>query len=276
MQRQQQTIATGLGFPEGPRWHEGRLYFSDFSRRVVNCLGPGNRLEVVARVANQPSGLGWLPDGRMLIVSMLDHRVLRLEEDGTLAEHADLSALATGPCNDMVVDASGRAYVGNFGANSVSLDSRVTASLARVDADGSVSEAASDLLFPNGAVITPDGGTLIIAETFARRLSAFDIDSRGGLSNRRLWADLGSLPPDGICIDREGAIWAATIFNEVVRVREGGEIVDRITVDTGVYACALGGRDGKSLFLCTAPAPGPRLPGDGSLLEIRVQVPAMS
>ena len=180
------TIAEGYSFTEGPRWHEGRLYFSDFyTHRVLAVDGEG-RVEVIATVTGQPSGLGWLPDGRMLVVSMLDRKLLRQEGDGRLVEHADLSKIATYHCNDMVVDTLGRAYVGNFGSDIESGNKLVKAKLAFVDTDGSVSVAAEDLAFPNGAVITPNGKTLIIGESFGRCLTAFDIADDGGLSNRRV------------------------------------------------------------------------------------------
>ena len=223
------TIAEGYSFTEGPRWHEGRLYFSDFyTHRVLAVDGEG-RVEVIATVPGQPSGLGWLPDGRMLVVSMLDRKLLRQEGDGRLVEHADLSKIATYHCNDMVVDTQGRAYVGNFGSDIESGNKLVKANLAFVDTDGSVSVAAEDLAFPNGAVITPNGKTLIIGETFGRCLTAFDIADDGGLSNRRIWANLHPHIPDGICLDAEGAIWLADPANNcVVRVAEGGDVLQKI------------------------------------------------
>jgi sugar lactone lactonase YvrE len=207
----------------------------------------------VVEVPGCPSGLGWLPDGRMLIVSMEDHRLLRLEENGTLSEVADLSALATHLCNDMVVDSLGRAYVGNFGFNLHAGDKPQTTNLILVTPDGTVREAADGLSFPNGAVITPDGDTLIVAETFGPRLSAFDIADDGSLGNRRVWAEFEGMVPDGICLDEERAIWVASpVSAEVVRVHEGGEITDRIGVETQAFACMLGGSDGRTLFVCTA------------------------
>ena len=251
------TIAEGYSFTEGPRWHEGRLYFSDFyTHRVLAVDGEG-RVEVIATVPGQPSGLGWLPDGRMLVVSMLDRKLLRLEGDGRLVEHADLSKIATYHCNDMVVDTQGRAYVGNFGSDIESGNKLVKANLAFVDTDGSVSVAAEDLAFPNGAVITPNGKTLIIGETFGRCLTAFDIADDGGLSNRRIWANLHPHIPDGICLDAEGAIWLADPANNcVVRVAEGGDVLQKIEMGNGTFACMLGGEDRKTLFVCTAAGSG--------------------
>jgi sugar lactone lactonase YvrE len=272
-----ETLTTGLSFPEGPRWHDNRLYFSDFYRQRVFAIDPTGHPLVVAEVANQPSGLGWLPDGRLLIVSMVDRRLLRQEPDGTLVEHANLGHIATWHCNDMVVDAQGRAYVGNFGFNTHGDGQQRTADLARVDPDGTVHVAATGLAFPNGTVITPDGGTLVIAETRAQRLTAFDVDVNGGLSNRRLWAALGAHFPDGICLDADGAIWVADPRGKcVIRVREGGEIVERHdTGDRGAYACMLGGEDGCSLYVCTATGSGPhaRARRDGAIEMMRVAVP---
>ena len=251
------TIAEGYSFTEGPRWHEGRLYFSDFyTHRVLAVDGEG-RVEVIATVPGQPSGLGWLPDGRMLVVSMLDRKLLRQEGDGRLVEHADLSKIATYHCNDMVVDTQGRAYVGNFGSDIESGNKLVKAKLAFVDTDGSVSVAAEDLAFPNGAVITPNGKTLIIGESFGRCLTAFDIADDGGLSNRRVWANLHPHIPDGICLDAEGAIWLADPANNcVVRVAEGGDVLQKIEMGNGTFACMLGGEDRKTLFVCTAAGSG--------------------
>lgn len=270
-------VAEGLSFPEGPRWHEGALVFSDFYRHTVFRLPPGGDLEAVATVENQPSGLGWLPDGRMLIVSMIDRRVLRQEADGRLVEHANLFDLAGFHCNDMVVDRMGRAYVGNFGHNHYVEPTPKPADLICVDPDGTTSIAARGLAFPNGAVITPDGGTFIIGETRANCLTAFDIDGDGRLSNRRVWADLGKNFPDGICLDAEGAIWVADPRNnETIRVKEGGEVEARISTGrNGSFACMLGGDDRKTLFICTSSGSGPKAAErrDGRIEAIRVAVP---
>jgi sugar lactone lactonase YvrE len=193
----------------------------------------------------------------MLVVSMLDRKLLRQEGDGRLVEHADLSKVATYHCNDMVVDTQGRAYVGNFGSDIESGNKLVKANLAFVDTDGSVSVAAEDLAFPNGAVITPNGKTLIIGESFGRCLTAFDIADDGGLSNRRIWANLHPHIPDGICLDAEGAIWLADPANNcVVRVAEGGDVLQKIEMGNGTFACMLGGEDRKTLFVCTAAGSG--------------------
>jgi sugar lactone lactonase YvrE len=199
------TVATNLAFPEGPRWHDGTLWWSDMHGGNVCRLVDG-KTETVCSVGQRPSGLGWLPDGRMLVVSMLDKRVLRLEENGTLGVHADLSALAPRRCNDMVVDSKGGAFVGNFGFDEEAGEKPCGTVLIRVEADGAARIVADDLVFPNGMVITDGGKTLVVAETYAARLTAFDIDETGNLSNRRAWASFaGTVYPDGICLDQDGA-----------------------------------------------------------------------
>ncbi|TFW02977.1 gluconolactonase [Oxalobacteraceae bacterium OM1] len=242
-------IAAGLAFAESPRWHDGWLWFSDFYLQQVMRVRPGGTPEVVVDVPGQPSGLGWLPDGRLLVVSMTDRRLLRLDPDG-LVTVADLSAHAPGHCNDMVVDRHGRAYIGNFGFDMMNREAPRPTVLLMVTPDGQVRVAADDLLFPNGCVITPDERTLIVAETFGKRLTAFDIAADGSLSNRRIWAELGDASPDGICLDAEGAVWVASpTTSEFLRVREGGTVADRIPAPSQAIACALGGDDGRTLFM---------------------------
>lgn len=266
-----------LYFGEGPRWRNGYLYLSDFYAHEVLRVDPEGNREHIAHVENQPSGLGWLPDGTMLIVSMKDRKLLKLTNDG-LAEHADLSSVAGFHCNDMVVSAKGRAYVGNFGYDHYNEPEEKKADLARVDPDGSVHRAATGLKFPNGSVITPDGRTLVVGETRGNCLTAWDIDSDGTLSNRRIWADLGANFPDGICLDEEGAIWVADPhLKETIRVREGGAVTHRIsTGDLGSFACMLGGADRKTLYICTAPGSGPGAAKarQGRIEYCRVDVPA--
>ena len=247
-------IAEGFAFLEGPRWHEDRLFFSDMHGHAVFAWSESSGIEKIIDVPNRPSGLGWDPHGRMLIVSMADRSLLRL--DGSeLTRVADLSAIASWDTNDMVVDRRGGAYVGNFGSSieGESPGEPVPARLAYVDPDGGVHAVADDLLFPNGSVITPDGRTLIVGETWGSRLTAFDIADDGMLSGRRVWAEVPGRVPDGCCLDAEGAIWVASpVTNDFVRVREGGEITDTITVDRLAIACVLGGRDGRTLFLLTS------------------------
>ena len=255
-------LAGGLHFGEAPRWHEDALWFSDFFDYAVKTVDLDGHVKVEVSMSDRPSGLGWLPDGRLLIVSMTARSVLRLD-NRQLVLHADLSNIATFHCNDMVVDAVGRAYVGNFGfdldTNEINgtldqvLATHGGAVMARVDPDGSIHAVADGLMFPNGTVITPDGRTLIVAESFGRRLTAFDIDDDGSLSNRRVWADLGQRVPDGICLDAEGAVWVANpVARECFRVAEGGEILDIIETDNRCFACMLGGPDRSTLFMLTS------------------------
>ena len=255
-------LASGLHFGEGPRWHDDVLWFSDFFDYAVKTVDLDGHVVVRHSLADRPSGLGWLPDGRLLVVSMTARSLLRL--DGRqLVLHADLSPLATFHCNDMVVDSVGRAYVGNFGFDLDTAETSGTlaevvaahngATLVRVDPDGSIHAAAEGLMFPNGTVITPDGRTMIVAESFGRRLTAFDIAEDGSLSNRRVWADLGRRTPDGICLDADGAVWVANPrANECFRVVEGGEVVEVIETDHRCFACMLGGPDRRTLFMLTS------------------------
>ena len=252
MPRSTTVLADGFAFLEGPRWHEGKLWLSDMHDDRVLTVTEDASIDTVAEVPGQPSGLGWLPDGRLLVVSMTDRRLLRLDAEG-LHEVADLSGIATYHTNDMVVDAHGRAYVGNFGWNYETDPAPVPAALALVQPDGTVSVAADDLLFPNGTVITPDGKTLVVGESYGARLTAFDVARDGTLGNRRTWATFDGFVPDGICLDADGAIWVASpVSNEFVRVREGGEVVERIPVDRMAIACMLGGRDRRTLYMLTS------------------------
>jgi sugar lactone lactonase YvrE len=256
-------LCDGIYFGEGPRWREGRLWFSDFYAHAVKSVSLAGDLRTEFAIDDQPSGLGWMPDGSMLIVSMTKRQVLRRARDGAISLHADLSHIASFHCNDMVVDQEGRAYVGNFGFD---LDHEIRArglesvmaehtlaKLALVLADGTVRVAAENMHFPNGSVITPDNKTLIVGETFAGALTAFDIAADGSLSNRRAWATIAPRVPDGIALDAEGAIWVANpTAHECVRVRQGGEIVDIVDTGAPCYACMLGGDDGRTLFMATA------------------------
>jgi sugar lactone lactonase YvrE len=247
--RQIITIAEGLAFAESPRWHDGQLWFSDFYTHCVMRVESDGRLETVVEVPGQPSGLGWLPDGRLLVVSMEDRRLLRLDAVG-LTTVADLGALAPAPCNDMVVDSQGRAYVGNFGFDMLNRAPAAPTVLILVTPGGQARVVADELLFPNGCVITPDGRTLIIAETFGKRLTAFNIAPDGSLTGRRVWAELGDASPDGICLDAEGAVWVASpTTSGFLRVIEGGTVTERIASPSQAIACMLGGNDGKTLYM---------------------------
>jgi sugar lactone lactonase YvrE len=210
------------------------------------------RAEVIAEVAASPSGLGWLPDGRMLVVSMMDRRLMRLE-DGALKLHADLSSLASSHLNDMVVDASGRAYVGNFGYDFFKGETQKAAEVVMVEAGGAARIVARDMMFPNGSVIPPGGKTLIVGESMAHRLTEFDIAADGSLDNRRVWAELGDALPDGIALDAEGAIWVASPFTyELLRVKRGGDVAEQIKREQMPIACALGGPRRRTLFVLTS------------------------
>jgi sugar lactone lactonase YvrE len=246
-------LVEGLRFPEGPRWRSGLLYFSDMHARQVMATDLDGRTRVVARLdGDEPSGIGWLPDGRMLVVSMRRRELLRLENGGASVA-ADLSELAAFDCNDMVVDGQGRAYVGNLGSDVNAGAALVPAALILVPPGGSPRVVARDLHVPNGCAITPDGCTLIVAESFGQRLSAFRIEPDGSLVDRRVWADLPGAVPDGICLDAEGGIWVASpIAGELLRVREGGRVTHRIATGRLVLAPMLGGPDGCTLFVLSA------------------------
>ena len=269
-------LLAGLTFPEAPRWRAGKLWFSDFYSQRVMTVDLDGRAETIVEIPQRPSGLGWRPDGSLLIVSMLDRCLLRLES-GVPRLVADLSALATGPCNDMVVDAAGRAYVGNFGFDRHGGEKERTTCLIRVDPNGGLARVADDLMFPNGTVITPDGKTLIVAETFVHRLTAFDVGADGTLARRRVFAELPGCYPDGICLDVDGAVWVADARGRrVVRVFEGGRIERTIsTGEQGAFACMLGGDDRRTLFICTSSGSGPAVANkrDGRIEMIRVDRP---
>jgi sugar lactone lactonase YvrE len=275
---------TGLYFGECPRWHDGRLWYSDFFDHAVFSVSPEGDRRVEVDFDGEPSGLGWLPDGRLLINSRLDRAIVRREADGTLVRHGELTPWATWHANDMVVASNGQAYAGNFGFNldglydgSVEPSAIAPTSLVRVDPDGSSCEAADDLHFPNGTVITDDGGTLIIAESMGGRLSAFDRAADGTLSGRREWAALPGVAPDGICLCADGTVWVANALGaECVRVAEGGEIVERVTTSRGCFACMLGDEDRLTLYLVTAEssdAAKARLSRNGALEKVRTSVP---
>jgi len=266
------TLSDGHGFLEAPRWHDGMLYVSDFFARAVFAFDENGNKCVVCEVVGQPSGLGWTPAGDLLVVSMLDRKLLRLTGDD-LIEVADLSGIATWHANDMVVDASGRSFIGNFGWDESSDDRIVPTALIRVDPDGTVAVAAEDVVFPNGMAITPDGRTLLVAETFAARISAFDIRPGGELTNRRIWAHFadgrefdsvaevvqsGAVLPDGIALTPQGDLWVADAARQgVVRVSPGGEIQQRISLgEQTAFAVALGGQRGDRLFMCAGPRYG--------------------
>jgi sugar lactone lactonase YvrE len=238
-----QSLLSGLAMGESPRWHENRLWLSDWGAQEIVAVDlDGNREVVVRTPFALPFCIDWLRDGRLLIVSGRESRVLRREMDGSLATHADLRALSDKTWNEIVVDGRGNAYVNG-----------VAGTTALVALDGSLRPVADGLAFPNGMVVTPDNATLIVAESHARRLTAFDIGADGDLSNRRLWADLGDGVPDGICVDADNAVWYGDVPNKrCVRVREGGTVLQTIDLDRGCFACMLGGTDKRTLFLIVA------------------------
>ncbi|MEO5722740.1 MAG: SMP-30/gluconolactonase/LRE family protein [Ilumatobacteraceae bacterium] len=264
------TLFEGGSFFEGPRWHDGTWWVSDFYRKQVSTITADGVEQVVVRVEGQPSGLGWMPDGALVISSMNDRKVLRFA-DGALTTLADLSALCAGRLNDLVVDGRGHVFVGNFGFDLMAGDPPVDATLVRVAPDGSSAIAADGLTFPNGAVITADGSTLIVGETLGNRYTAFTLHHDGSLTDRRVWAELGphaicptldeqlsmlKVAPDGCTLDAEGYIWAAdAVGGRVVRIAPGGKIVDQVDAPAGlgVFACQLGGDDGRTLLMCAAP-----------------------
>ena len=270
-ERKLETLLEGGAFFEGPRWRDGRWWVSDFYRHLVLTVEPSGAAEEVMTVEQQPSGLGWMPDGSLLVVSMKDHRVLRRSPDGDVSEHANISEHCGGHANDMVVDGEGRAYIGNFGFDLMGGGLPATANLVRVDPDGSATVAADDIRFPNGSVITPDGKTLIVGETAGACYTAFTIESDGSLSDRRIWGQMGFAPelgpleetipqleygPDGCGLDAEGHIWSAdSIRGRCGRIAPGGEIVEEIKAPEGLgfFACMLGGEDGRTLLICAAP-----------------------
>ncbi|SRR6266566_147493 len=247
-----QTLLTGLAFGESPRWHEDRLWLSDMGTHEVVAVDLDGNSEVIAHVPGMPMGTGWLPDGQMLIVSARDGRLLRRAPDGSLVTHADLTSLADHPWSDMVVDGRGNAYAGNIGFD-FPVGEFATGTLALVSPDGSARRVAAGLSFPNGVAVTPDNTTLILAESYASRLTAFDIAADGSLSGQRVWADLGRGVPDGICLDAEGAVWYGDVPNKrCVRVREGGAVLQTIDLDRGCFACMLGGAGKRTLFMVAA------------------------
>jgi sugar lactone lactonase YvrE len=289
------TLIDGRTFVEAPRWHEGRFWFSElYTHSVMSAEEDGSDLQLEALVPGQPSGMDWLPDGRLLVTSMKDRLLLRREHDGTMVVHADLSQCTGGFCNEVIVDKQGRAYVGDFGFDLDGGGPLVPASIHRIDPDGAITKVAGDLYFPNGCVLTDDG-QLIVNETFGNRVSAFDLTEDGDLVNRRTWAEFGDLPPagatlepwsqfavcpDGMCRDAEGALWIADLSSrKVLRVAEGGAVLAEVDPGMMPFSATLGGEDGRTLFICAAPD------GDveartsttlAAILTVRVDVPAAS
>jgi sugar lactone lactonase YvrE len=272
---------TGLVFGEQPRWHEDRLWFSDWGTQEVIAVDLKGNSEVILRRPSFPLCVDWLPDGRLLVVSALDGRLLRREPDGSLVTHADLSRLSDPPAgNELVVDGRGNAYVNGGGFNLMAGEEFAPGIVAMVTPDGSARQVADGIAFPNGMLVTPDDSTLIVAESYAKRLTAFDIAANGSLSNRRVWADLQDGVPDGICLDAENSVWYGDVPNKrCVRVREGGEVLQTIDLDRGCFACALGGTDRRTLFMMATEWRGPTSmfdgPRTGQVLTVEAPAPGV-
>ena len=267
------TLKDGLVMGESPRWHGGRLWLSDWGTGEILALDDAGEAEVMARLPGLPFCFDFLPDGRLLVVSGREGLLLRHEPDGSVVTHADLTGLAPPPWNDIVVDAGGNAYVGCTGFDFPGAEF-APGLMACVTPGGAVREVADGVAFPNGVAITPDGGTLVLAESYGTCLTAWDIGPGGGLSGRRVWADLGEGVPDGICCDAEGAVWYADVPNRrCVRVAEGGEVLATVDVDRGCFACMLGGADGRTLYIVASEWRGPTqvavTAGTGQVLTLR-------
>jgi sugar lactone lactonase YvrE len=252
------------------------LWFTDQHAGAVLALATDGRLETITRTRDRPGGLCWLPDGTPIVVYMTERRLMQLGRRGP-ADYADLSALASFHCNDMVADAQGRLYVGNFGFDLHAGEAVRGAEIVLVDVDRRAEVAATDLIFPNGSVITPDAKTLLVAETFAHRVSALALDARGRVRGRRVWAELGEATPDGICLDAQGALWVASPGTEALfRIGPTGEILAQCVTRGTPYACMLGGADRRTLFVCTAETDRPEEAArraSGRIEWVRVRVP---
>jgi sugar lactone lactonase YvrE len=275
-----QTLMTGLVFGEQPRWHEDRLWFSDWGTPEVIAVDLEGKSEVILRGKSFPLCVDWLPDGRLLVVSARDGLLLRREPDGSLVTHGDLGSASDPPAgNELVVDGRGNAYVNGGGFDLMADEAFAPGVVTLVSPDGSARQVADGMAFPNGMLVTPDS-TLIVGESYAKRLTAFDIEPDGSLSNRRVWADLQDGVPDGICLDAEGAVWYADVPNQrCVRVREGGEALQTIELDRGCFACALGGVARSTLFMMATEWNGPENmfsePRTGRVLAARAPAPGV-
>jgi sugar lactone lactonase YvrE len=266
-------LMAGLMFGESPRWQDGRYWVSDWAAHEIIAIDPDGRHEVVVREPSFPLCMDFLTDGRMVVMG--GRRVLRREPDGELVVHADLSHLSEFNWNEIVADGRGNAYVNNPGFDMMAGAAFAPGMIALVTPDGTAREVAGGVAFPNGMAVTPDNSTLVVAESYGRKLTAFDIAADGGLSNARVWADLGDGVPDGICIDAENAIWYADVPNKrCVRVREGGEVLATIDLDRGCFACMLGGADRQTLFLVATEWRGPAGIADGKRTSQVLTVPA--
>jgi sugar lactone lactonase YvrE len=267
------TLVTGVRVGESPRWRDGRLWYCDWGAQEVATVDTDGRRQVAARTPSFPFCIDWLADGRLLIVLAREGLVLRQEPGGSLVTHAELAPLSTRPWNDITLDDHGNTYVNNVGFD-FPFGEFAPGSIAMIHPDGTVHQVADKLAFPNGMVVTSDNSTLIVAESYASKLTAFTIAADGSLTNRRVWADLGGGIADGICLDAEGAVWYGDPQGTCVRVREGGEVLQTIQLDRGCFACALGGADGKTLYMMANPMPPNFAEPTGQVLTTTVAVPA--
>src|SRR5258708_5154738 len=265
--RQPQTLISDLSFGESPRWHAGRLWVADWGTREIIAVDLQGKREVMIRLdfpSFQAICMDWLPDGSLLVVSSLAGLVLHQQTDGSLATYADLKGLSDKGWNEIVVDGRGNAYVNGGGFNLAAGEPFAPGIIALVTPNGAARQVADGIAFPNGMAVTPDNATPIIAESYGRKLTAFDVEADGGLSNRRVWADLGDGVPDGICLDADNAVWYADVPNKrCARVREGGEVLQTINLDRGCFACMLGGTDRRTLLLVATEWRGPAGMTDG-------------
>src|SRR5919202_1716261 len=268
------TLLTDLALGGSPRWHAGRLWLSDWVAHEVLAVDLAGRREVITTIPSLPFCIDFLPDGRLLIIA--EQQVLCREPDGSLVTYADLTGLSAHPWNELVVDGRGNAYINNIGFDFPG-GAFAPGILALVTPDGSARQVADGVAFPNGMVVTPDDATLILAESYGKKLTAFDIAADGSLANRRTWAALDGGYPDGICLDVEGAIWYADVPNRRwVRVREGGTVLQTVDLDRGCFACMLGGVDNRTLFIVAAAWNGPESMSGGQRtgLVLSVEAPA--
>lgn len=243
-------LISGLSFGESPRWHDGRLWFADWGAEQLIAVDLDGAAELVARVHSFPFCIDWLPTGELLVVSAAQRRLLKLGAGGELSTYADLKPLSDKGWNEIVIDGRGNAYVNGGGFDLMAGEPFAPGVIALVTPEGVARQVADGIAFPNGMAVTPDNSTLIVAESYAGRLTAFDIAGDGTLSGRRVWAELGEAAPDGICIDASGAVWYADVpHRRCVRVAEGGEVLDLVELDRGCFSCALGGPEGRTLFM---------------------------
>ena len=273
-----ETFVDGIDFAEGPRWHDGRLWYSDFYQRTIFSVSEdGDRRAEFADLPDRPSGLGWLPDGTLLAVFMIDRTLMRDDGHGTLIVHADLRPVTPWHINDMVVSDSGVAYVGNFGFDLENQAEFRTTTLTIVHPDGTVEVGPDEMRFPNGSVITPDGRTLVVGQSFGGDYVAFTIGDDGRLSDRRRWAAIEGTAPDGCTLDAGGGIWFSdALGSQVVRVEEGGRVTHRVPTPQPTFACMLGGGDGRTLYALCSPGSHPDQVagrGAGAIHRMRVEHP---